>query len=93
MEATEALEYRKVSDFSRALSHPTRVEIVAELLKSEKCVGDIKDLAKLRQPNVSQHLSLLRLSGIVDCRNVGKRKCYFLKNPRMIKVILKALKG
>ena len=89
----ETVEYRKVSDFFNALSHPTRVEIVAELLKGQKCVSDIRGLVRLRQPNVSQHLSSLRLNGIVDWRQKGKRKCYFLKNPQIIKDILKAVKN
>jgi len=89
----KTVEYKKVSDFFNALSHPTRVEIVVELLKGKKCVSDIKELAKLRQPNVSQHLSSLRLNGIVDWHQEGKRKCYFLKNPQLIKDILKAIKN
>ena len=86
-------EYRKVSDFFNALSHPIRVEMVAELLKGERCVSDIKELLKVRQPNISQHLSLLRLNGIVDWHQEGKRKCYFLKNPQLIKDILKVIEN
>ena len=88
----KTIEHRKISNFFNALSHPTRVEIVAELLKGEKCVSDIGELVKLRQPNVSQHLSSLRLNGIVDWHQEGKRKCYFLKNPQLIKDILKAIR-
>ena len=89
----KALDYRGVSNFFNTLSHPTRIEIVAELLKGKRCVSDIRGLVKLRQPNVSQHLSSLRLNGIVDWRQEGKRKCYFLKNPQVIKDILKAVKN
>ena len=89
----ETAEYRKTSDFFNAFSHPTRVEIVAELLKGKKCVSDIRELVEVRQPNVSQHLSSLRLNGIVDWHQEGKRKCYFLKSPQLIKTIFKALKG
>ena len=88
----ETVEYRKVSNFFNALSHPTRVEIVTELLKGKRCVSDIRELVKLRQPNVSQHLSSLRLNGVVDWHQEGKRKCYFLKNPQLIKDILKAIR-
>jgi len=88
----ETVEYRKVSNFFNALSHPTRVEIVAELLKGEKCVSDIRELVKVKQPNVSQHLGILKANDIVDWIQQGKRKCYFLKNPQLIKDILKAIK-
>jgi DNA-binding transcriptional ArsR family regulator len=85
-------EYRKSADFFNALSHPVRVEIVTELLKGRKCVSDIRDFMKINQPNVSQHLSVLKAAGIVDWHQEGKRKCYFLKNPALLKKILNALK-
>lgn len=87
-----AIDYRKVSDFFNVFSHPTRVEMIIELLKGKKCVSDIRGLLELNQPNVSQHLSLLRLNDIVDWCQEGKRKCYFLKNPQLIKVIFDVLK-
>ena len=89
----KTIEYRKVSDFFKALSHPTRIMIAMELQKGRKCVSDIRELVEVGQPNVSQHLSLLRLNGIVDWHQEGKRKCYFLKNPKLIKDILKAIKN
>ena len=87
-----AEDYREVADFFKVFSHPTRVEMVAELFKGKKCVSDIRELVKANQPNVSQHLSLLRLNDIVDWHQEGKRKCYFLKNPQLVKDILKVLK-
>ena len=87
----DILDSRKYADFFKALSHPIRLEMVMELLKGKKCVSDIKELVKVRQPNISQHLSLLKLNGIVDWRQEGKRKCYYLKNPGFIKNIIKVL--
>ncbi len=86
------LDYRKVSDFFDVLSHPTRVEMILELLEGKKCVSDIGELLEVNQPNVSQHLSSLRLNDIVDWCQEGKRKCYFLKNPQLIKDIFDVLK-
>ena len=86
------VDYRKISDFFNGLVHPVRVEIVMELLRDEKCVSDIKELLKVKQPNVSQHLSVLKSCGIVNWRQKGKNKCYFLKNPQLIKYILNVLK-
>ncbi|MDP8234130.1 MAG: metalloregulator ArsR/SmtB family transcription factor [Candidatus Saelkia tenebricola] len=83
--------YKKVADFFNALSHPIRVEMVAELLKGKKCVSDMRELLEVNQPNVSQHLSLLRFNDIVDWCQEGKRKCYFLKNTQLIKDIFKVL--
>ncbi|MCD6412798.1 MAG: winged helix-turn-helix transcriptional regulator [Elusimicrobia bacterium] len=84
-------KFKKFSVIFRALSHPVRLMIVDELLTNKKCVTEIKDLLKVRQPNISQHLLILRMNGIVDYEQAGKMKCYFLKNPRLIKGIFKAL--
>ena len=86
------VENKKISDFFNAISHPVRVKIVTELLKGKKCVSDIRDLVEMNQPNVSQHLSVLKGGSIVDWQQEGKRKCYFLRNPQVIKGILSALK-
>jgi DNA-binding transcriptional ArsR family regulator len=86
------VDYRRSADFFNALSHPVRVEIVTELLKGRKCVSDIREFMKINQPNVSQHLFVLKAAGIVDWHQEGKRRCYFLINPALLKKILKALK-
>jgi len=87
----ENLDYKKVSQFLKAISHPTRLMIASELLKSEKCVNDIEEILELKQPNISQHLNLLKLSNIVDFRQEGNKKCYFLKNPELIKKLFNIL--
>ena len=88
----KTLNYRRVSNFFKALSHPTRILIVTELSRDKKCVSDIRELLEVNQPNVSQHLSSLRSNDIVDWCQEGKRKCYFLKNPQLIKDIFDVLK-
>ncbi len=80
----------KEVEIFHALSHPVRLMIVEELLAKKKCVTEIRYLLKVRQPNISQHLLILRMSGIVDYEQSGKTKCYFLKNPQMMKEILAA---
>ena len=86
-----ALDHKKLANFFNALSHPTRTMIVVELLRDKKCVNDIEKLTKMKQPNISQHLSILKTSNIVDCTQQGKRKCYFLKDRRLIKSIIGVL--
>ena len=83
--------YKKASRVFSIFSHPTRLIIAQMLLEKTKCVNDIKDMVKARQPNISQHLTLLRLNGIVECTQKGKMKCYCLKKPQLVKDILKLL--
>ncbi len=65
----------------KAIAHPVRIQILEELLKGVKCVSDFEDFLEINQPNVSQHLSLLRRQGIIDFYMDGRLRCYFLKDP------------
>jgi len=86
-------KYKIIAQFFKALSHPVRLMIVNELLNKERCVCDIEEILDLKQPNISQHLNLLRLLNIVDFMQDGNKKCYFLKNPELIENLLKVVKG
>ena len=77
-------QFDKESRILKALAHKTRLAIVTELLRREKCVSDIRDLLEMRQSNISQHLAILRWAGIVDCRHEGKTRCYYLTDPGMM---------
>lgn len=89
----ENFNYKKIAQLLKALSHPTRLLIVQELMKNKKCVNDIEEILELRQPNISQHLNLLRLSNVVDFKQDGNKKCYFLKDPKLIKNLFDILKN
>lgn len=71
----------------RAIAHPVRINILEELAKGVKCVGDFEDFLDISQPNVSQHLSLLRKMGVVDYYVEGRQRCYFLTDPMVLDMI------
>ncbi|HQG30660.1 MAG TPA: metalloregulator ArsR/SmtB family transcription factor [Deltaproteobacteria bacterium] len=77
----------------KALGHPLRVGIVRELLKGEKCVGDIVSRFKVNQANASQNLNILRINGIVKNKKKGTFIYYSLKEPGKIKQILDVLEA
>ena len=85
-------DYKQEAQLFKALSHPSRLMIVESLLKEEKCVNDIQQLLSTSQPNISQHLNILRFSGIVDFRQEGNLRCYFLKDPQRMKKLIQALR-
>ena len=62
----------------RAIAHPVRVRILQELRKGVKCVADFEEFLEISQPNVSQHLSVLRKEEVIDFYVDGRLKCYFL---------------
>jgi len=74
------LSLGKRADLLRVIAHPVRIRILEELVKGVKCVSDFEDFLEIRQPNISQHLTLLRHFGIVDYYMDGRLRCYFLVN-------------
>ncbi len=68
-------------DLLRVIAHPVRIKILEELTEGVKCVSDFEDSLDISQPNVSQHLTVLRTNGLVDFFVDGRLKCYFLKEP------------
>ena len=75
----------------KTIAHPVRVRILEELMKGVKCVSDFEDFLEISQPNVSQHLALLRKQGLIDHYMDGRLRCYFLKDP-IIPDLLEILK-
>jgi len=75
----------------KVIAHPTRIKLLEELTHGVKCVSDLEEYLEVSQPNVSQHLSLLRRFGIIDYYVDGRLKCYFLVDP-MIPDLLEVLK-
>ncbi|HQG31928.1 MAG TPA: metalloregulator ArsR/SmtB family transcription factor [Deltaproteobacteria bacterium] len=83
--------YEQFASYLFALGHPMRIEIVLELLKGPKNAGDVGRSVNLSQANTSQHLSKLRISGIVQSARKGNIKVYSLKEPGKIQRIMNAL--
>jgi len=75
----------------KVIAHPARIRILEELVHGVKCVSDFEDALDISQPNVSQHLKLLKSHLLVDYFVDGRLKCYFLKEP-LIPDLLELLK-
>jgi DNA-binding transcriptional ArsR family regulator len=63
----------------KIIAHPIRIKILEDLVQGVKCVSDFEESLDISQPNVSQHLALLRTHHIIDYFIDGRLKCYFLK--------------
>ena len=61
----------------RALAHPVRWGILRELsVTPETCACDFTEVFGVSQPTISQHLRVLRESGLVTTRRRGTQICY-----------------
>ncbi len=78
----------EAAEIFKALSHPTRLTIVCGLINSEECnVSKMVKKLGLLQPNISQHLSILKSAGIIDGYRKGSQVCYKVVNKSIIKLI------
>lgn len=57
----------------KALGEPTRLKIIKLLAGRELCVCDLEEIMQISQPRISQHLKVLKYSGLVNERKEGQR--------------------
>ena len=65
----------------KAMAHPTRLFIIDELSRNERCVCELTALIGADISTVSKHLSVLKNAGIVKDEKRGSKIFYFLKTP------------
>jgi DNA-binding transcriptional ArsR family regulator len=80
------LQKSDLAAFCKALGHPMRVEIIAQLRALERCVcGDLVTRLPVAQATVSQHLKVLKQAGLVRGKQVGPRTLYLIDHENMDK--------
>ncbi|MFW6415690.1 MAG: ArsR/SmtB family transcription factor [Thermodesulfobacteriota bacterium] len=65
----------------KSLGHPTRMFIVDELSRKERCVGELTEMVGADTSTVSKHLSILKESGIIDYEKRGTQIYYHIAAP------------
>lgn len=69
----------------KALAHPTRVYIVEELARGERCVRELTEMVGDDISTVSKHLSVLKAQGIIVDEKRGANVFYRLQVPCVLK--------
>jgi ArsR family transcriptional regulator len=75
----------------RTVSHPVRLCILDVLRETPKSVADINAVVDVVQPNLSQHLAVLREAGLVASHADGPRRLYYLLKPSFVDALLSLL--
>jgi ArsR family transcriptional regulator, virulence genes transcriptional regulator len=71
--ADEMLEHAgEAAVFLKALANEQRLHILCSLLEKPLAVGELNGKVKLSQSALSQHLGVLRESGLVDAERQGQ---------------------
>jgi DNA-binding transcriptional ArsR family regulator len=65
-------------DAFNAIAEPQRRIILDLLTQGERSVNDIAGTLRLKQPQVSKHLRVLRQVGLVSVRGSGQQRFYSL---------------
>jgi ArsR family transcriptional regulator len=69
------------ADVLKVLASPRRLELLHCLVDGPREVGRLADEVGASQPNVSQHLAVLRTAGIVEAERDGREVRYRLVDP------------
>ena len=65
----------------KSMAHPTRLFIVEELSKGERCVCELTAMIGADMSTVSKHLAILRSAGVVADEKRGSQVYYTLRCP------------
>jgi ArsR family transcriptional regulator len=76
--------YELQADILKTLANPRRLEMAHLLAEEPMTVGRLADRLGLAQPNVSQHLALMRAAGVVDAERDGREIRYRIADPDII---------
>jgi DNA-binding transcriptional ArsR family regulator len=69
------------------LSAPVRLHLVALAAQGEYDVGTLSARAGVGMATASQHLTKLRLAGIISARRDGRRQIYTVEDPHVITMV------
>ena len=80
----------KVSEASqglRAIAHELRLSVLCLLLNEPMCVQELMEATGAAQSNLSQHLTKMRLLGIVANEKRGQQVFYRIANPDFAELV------
>jgi ArsR family transcriptional regulator len=72
------------AEILKTLASPRRIQILHVLHDGPTEVGRLASMIGASQPNVSQHLSVLRTAGLVEADRDGREVRYRLSDPDVV---------
>ena len=84
MDETNRARFEARAKIIKALGHASRLMMVDELSRGERCVCELRDLVDADLSTVSKHLSVLKNAGIVEDEKRGVQVFYRLKVPCLL---------
>ena len=81
MNQDQKKQYEARARIMKAMAHPTRLFIIDELSRGERCVADLTGMVDADISTVSKHLSVLKQAGLVIDEKRGTSIFYHLRIP------------
>lgn len=75
------------SEFLKALANPVRLLLLCQLTQGEMCVSDLEKQSGIKQPTLSQQLTVLRSENLVSTRREGKQIYYSIASQPALAVM------
>ncbi|HDP24888.1 MAG TPA: ArsR family transcriptional regulator [Deltaproteobacteria bacterium] len=79
MNQKDSTRYETRAKVLKALAHPTRLFIVDELSKGERCVCELTEMVRADISTVSKHLAVLKNAHVVSDEKRGNQVFYTLR--------------
>lgn len=76
--------YAIQAEFCKAMAHPVRLEVIDRLKLQDATVQSLARAIGVSQPNLSQHLAVLRAHGVVRANRHGAMVVYTLADPKIV---------
>lgn len=71
----------------RTLANEDRLLLLCQLSQGEMSVSELEEALEIRQPTLSQQLSVLRSENLVQTRRDGKRIFYSVADQKVLSVL------
>ena len=71
----------------KVMANQDRLLLLCQISLGEKCVGDLEESLGIKQPTLSQQLTILRDEGLVSTRREGKYIYYSIANEAALEVM------
>jgi len=79
-----SMQVNQLADLAKVLSHPARISILNYIGDCEGCLcKDISEKIKLSQPTTSQHLQVIKKSGLLKSKFSGKSQYYTINKSKL----------
>jgi len=71
----------------KLLANEERLLLLCQLSQGEMCVSELEEALDIRQPTLSQQLSVLRNEGSIVPRREGKKIFYRVASPELLEIL------